>query len=223
MSAFVIPKMESNWRWRLEGEAALGTQVRIVRAPVWPAMLGSLLLGGALLWSGRRSRWSGQGRLVLGVAALTASAAVAGVWAWSGWKGVFADLDPARVTATGGMLIVSTNRDIFGGLDDIPFTWTSSTVSLGTSATWELWYWRFGATKIVPLWPAALLLCGTGVALARSGLRARRLTTGACTGCGYDLRGLGKGTVCPECGAGKGGGEPRMNADKHESEEGKAW
>ena len=51
------------------------------------------------------------------------------------------------------------------------------------------------------IWPFALVSLLGGGWLVWSGRRARRRAmTGVCLKCGYDLRGLGAGAPCPECG-----------------------
>lgn len=60
----------------------------------------------------------------------------------------------------------------------------------------------FGSTFVratVPLWMIALGAVGGGIACVRW---PRRVGVGRCGACGYDLRGLVKGTLCPECGKG---------------------
>jgi predicted RNA-binding Zn-ribbon protein involved in translation (DUF1610 family) len=60
---------------------------------------------------------------------------------------------------------------------------------------WALWFF-------VPLWvPAAATLLATAAAWRLDALARRRAKAGHCPKCGYDLRGLREGAVCPECGA----------------------
>jgi hypothetical protein len=70
---------------------------------------------------------------------------------------------------------------------------------------------RFRLWRPIPLgllldslfWGAPLVAL---VGAARLWTQVRRRRRGACTACGYDLRGLADGALCPECGAaGKGG------------------
>ena len=60
--------------------------------------------------------------------------------------------------------------------------------------------WRFLANSVVFGGAWWLLLAGVGKAL-----RSRRIRRGECLSCGYDMRGIGKETRCPECGAGREG------------------
>src|SRR6185295_16058524 len=52
-----------------------------------------------------------------------------------------------------------------------------------------------GTYVLVPFWSAALLPVGLFAALW-----LRRVRAGSCAACGYSLKGLGVGPVCPECG-----------------------
>jgi len=66
---------------------------------------------------------------------------------------------------------------------------------------------RFLIWRPIPLGFAAdTLLWSACIAGATSAaqmwIKARRRRRAACPACGYDLRGLTAGTVCPECGAG---------------------
>jgi hypothetical protein len=65
----------------------------------------------------------------------------------------------------------------------------------------RFWVWRPIARGLLLdslFWAAALLV---PVGTARSLIKLRRRRRGACTACGYDLRGLADGALCPECGA----------------------
>ncbi len=53
----------------------------------------------------------------------------------------------------------------------------------------------------VPLWPMPATCAGLAW---YAGKRIRRLRQGACTKCGYDMRGLAAGACCPECGGQRG-------------------
>ncbi len=62
----------------------------------------------------------------------------------------------------------------------------------------DLSWWWFGT----PLWlPTASLLLATAAAWRLDAIARRRARAGCCAKCGYDLRGLRDGVVCPECGA----------------------
>lgn len=86
-----------------------------------------------------------------------------------------------------------------------PDFWRESSVQLDTSwlREWPDWV----ILPIAPVWPGFAANTAVYGALAwfpwfvcvkaRRVLRKRR---GLCAGCGYDLRGLGDGAVCPECG-----------------------
>ncbi|MBY0309513.1 MAG: hypothetical protein K2Q09_12290 [Phycisphaerales bacterium] len=57
----------------------------------------------------------------------------------------------------------------------------------------------------LPLWTVPLVTIPTGIALMVSGSRPLHwLRQGRCARCGYDLKGGGAATICPECG-GAGG------------------
>jgi hypothetical protein len=69
------------------------------------------------------------------------------------------------------------------------------------------WGWSVG----VPLWvPTVPLLLATGAAWRLDALARRRARAGCCAKCGYDLRGLRDGAVCPECG---GPAPPRVSGE----------
>jgi hypothetical protein len=69
-----------------------------------------------------------------------------------------------------------------------------------------LWYHQGGVAgkgwAWVPLWmPAAPVLAWSGGLWWRDVLARRRRPVGLCERCGYDRKGIGEGSVCPECGA----------------------
>lgn len=99
--------------------------------------------------------------------------------------------------------------------------WEFRTTLYNVQPVYRWWGWAWfrsvqakgsNTFAAVPLWviAAAAGLCG-GL-LVHSGTRVRRRGRGnRCAGCGYDLAGLERGGVCPECGKGEpseaGGGK----------------
>ncbi len=58
--------------------------------------------------------------------------------------------------------------------------------------------WQIGKLLAVPLWiPLVCVLVPRVVSRAK---RSRRIGAGICSACGYDLKGLGGSSNCPECG-----------------------
>jgi hypothetical protein len=57
---------QRSWEHWTSDEARLPSRVVVVRFPVWPAMLGLLLLGSALVWTAAQ-RGPGERRVALGV------------------------------------------------------------------------------------------------------------------------------------------------------------
>ncbi len=73
----------------------------------------------------------------------------------------------------------------------------------GTFRWWFFWLDEKAITeRSVPLWlPLVVVLAPTAAAWRRDVIALRRWRVGRCPKCGYDLRGLGPGSVvCPECG-----------------------
>ncbi|MFT3686853.1 MAG: hypothetical protein QM783_18355 [Phycisphaerales bacterium] len=77
--------------------------------------------------------------------------------------------------------------------------WSPSCASVGVPLR-ILWG---GLAADVLVWSAAWVVVLWVVALVRS---ARRRGLGLCAGCGYDLKGVSAGAVCPECGTARVGG-----------------
>lgn len=76
-------------------------------------------------------------------------------------------------------------------------------VSVSTAGSYSVLLWPASATPIggsavsIPLWMAIVpLVIPAGVRFIRRAL----MPAGRCRCCGYDLRGLGPGSPCPECG-----------------------
>jgi hypothetical protein len=152
--------------------------------------------------AGDIARWS----FTLLAGAIAASW-IASAWMYAAWRGQGTDsiafvlkgraefyIAPAH--ATPGPTLGPPHAGLSAGRADRLWMWDQS------------WQWlprfrmgNFGMHAVVPLWapflgftmPAGLLW------RARAG-RARS----DCRGCGYDLRGLAEGAVCPECGKGRG-------------------
>jgi hypothetical protein len=77
---------------------------------------------------------------------------------------------------------------------------TSRMRPYGSGWHWDMWRWSRGQGVVgAPIWLFAVALSAGGVLMVVNGRRARRAPS-ACVACGYDLRGLGPGAVCPECG-----------------------
>jgi hypothetical protein len=70
-------------------------------------------------------------------------------------------------------------------------------------AWWFVWQNLPGWAWVwVPLWvPTVPPLIATGAAWRLDAVARRRARAGCCAKCGYDLRGLREGAVCPECGS----------------------
>ena len=69
---------------------------------------------------------------------------------------------------------------------------------------WQVWSWNDWMLN-VPLWvPLGASVVGSAVLFftTRKGRKP-----GVCGKCGYDLKGLGEGARCPECGEGKKNGK----------------
>ena len=122
-----------------------------------------------------------------------------GVVQWSFQRGAIDEYFPG-----GGWAIGSPPRE--GAWE-----WTWGTLTT-VQPSWRAWGWewmlvnqksgwhRFAAA---PIWFPGAAAGACGGLLVWWGRRARGVA-GACAKCGYDLKGLGAGAVCPECGKGDG-------------------
>lgn len=184
------------WEYWASDAARLPSRVVVVRFPVWPLMVGSLVIGGALAWSARppSRRGPGQRRMVIGAVTAAAGVWLGAMWVVSGWGSRSLDFAPLNLTAIDGLALVYVPDDA---------AWFKvSTMMQGrrSGPRWQVWEWsRSSGVATAPLWPFAGALMGAGWLLASSGWRARR-GPGSCRQCGYDLRGTAAGAVCPECG-----------------------
>ena len=89
-------------------------------------------------------------------------------------------------------------------------SWQFRKWAFNVQAEYRWWGWRWfrsvqaqgsNTFSAVPLWAIAAAAGLCGGLLVHSGTRVRRRGRGnRCAGCGYDLAGLERGGVCPECG-----------------------
>ena len=150
----------------------------------------------------RWGKWAGLA-LVVGIVAVD----VASAW-WCGyiywwkepWEGTLPNIDLALgggLLKLGGSHPWQAGRLVWGCTPVDEFGWTFYSSSAPTSSgDWD-WYLR------IPLWaPVLLAAMPTAWLWWRDRPSRRRRLAGVCLKCGYDLRGLGAGGLCPECGVG---------------------
>ena len=195
------------WCWLSPDPIEFPVAVHVVRFPVWPLMLASLVLGGWMVWSVRERR-AGQRQVLAGGVIAAAGAVVLGLWVWAGWGYARLNFAPVWVRAHHGVANVNAPRKpewVGNSLYLVRAAHRSS--NFGTTGQWAMWYWEGaiesgGLWLTVPLWvPAAALLTG-GAMLGITGGRVARDKSERCA-CGYSLAGLEGGAVCPECGKGE--------------------
>jgi hypothetical protein len=157
----------------------------------------------------------GWALVVVGVALAAAS-----VWSRGRWATVGAEGHGClwSVTLSGGLVqgslqrgaltIIHGNGDWETGREPAKGAWRWRTSVTAVSPEWHGWGWVWALalheegwqrTAAAPVWVFAAGALGSGAGLVWWGRRARGVP-GRCAECGYDLRGLGSGAVCPECG-----------------------
>lgn len=167
---------------------------------------------------------TGRKRLACGAGLVVAGAGLAAASAWS--RGRYTTVGAEghgyvwSVSLTSGLVQWSLQSGAidtyhFGGGWEIGTppsegAWVWRTSSTAVQPMWSAWGWgwtlvnqrngwhRFAATPVLPFAIASLAV---GSLLVRSGVSARRrVQSGLCLKCGYDLRGLKRRAPCPECG-----------------------
>lgn len=137
---------------------------------------------------------------------IVAGVALAIVWGVSGWFDVYRMWNVPGGAWLAGMRYGGIEVNFYGhGLKEgflferragvFRNAWFRYATMKNTLGTTERWMYA-------PLWPVALGSIAGGVGLLRWGLYAELRRRGRCAFCGYDLRGLGEGARCPECGEG---------------------
>lgn len=139
-------------------------------------------------------------RNVVKWSALVACLVLSVAWTISGWWGI------TRIDKRGDLWVLRAGK-IFISHRSTATPRAKATVMTRRAphAAWEWyadWYSEKGSWMlVVPLWPVfTLIVVPTAMVFRRDISAARRSRATRCRRCGYDLRGLGLGAVCPECG-----------------------
>ena len=137
-----------------------------------------------------RKRWAARGMWILALAVSLAE--IASLRWYVEWSN-----RPHEVWLTSGALVVEERaawsglvlRDWMVGRHPwvLPTAWYRRTPLAGIGGT---------TATVIPLWPGVV-----GLGLCAWALRAKGRREGCCAQCGYELKGLGVGAVCPECGS----------------------
>ncbi len=157
------------------------------------------------------------------VAALLVAAWIGSAWryvVWTSTTGDWVSVDAGRLVV--GQFGPGSNPAKFrilraGSTPGFtrPPGWHSGETLTSFSSNWWFSGTKLGSFRVraAPLWvlvaPTVVL---TGAAWRRDAIARRRAMAGCCAECGYDLRGLREGAVCPECGTGPArGGSERLH------------
>jgi hypothetical protein len=127
------------------------------------------------------------------------------VWIASRWYAVAITTPGGHdVGVGGGVFSYCVSEDLRG------VGWQTRTFTL-SSSMWCWWFdagsfgWRVGRWWSVPLWMPLVAMSALTLWLWRRDARhARRVLTGRCEHCRYDLAGLNADAPCPECGRSRG-------------------
>lgn len=158
----------------------------------WSLLLVCVVLAAATLWSrGRDVSLKGEGRGSVAILSLTSGELQASLE-----RGRIDNYSPGGGWAVG--------KEPYDG----PWRWGFTRMDVVPESRWWSWRWstvlhRDGSVRFAagPVWPGAVLAGVCGLWLLWPMVRAwRRRSGGRCAACGYDLRGLGAGAKCPECG-----------------------
>jgi hypothetical protein len=154
---------------------------------------------------GRRRRLAGWG--LMGCAVLLAT-----VWVFSAVVPWSVRIGACEVRVQCGLLVVRRNDGLVAAnyasvalvRASIAQHQVKRELDWMRSSSVEMWWWRWRTGPAwhvgAPIWAMAVAVGAVGMGMIRWGWDQRR--KGVCAACGYDLRGLGMGAVCPECGMG---------------------
>lgn len=136
------------------------------------------------------------------VAASVVGSVATGIgWEWSRTRTTAGSVSGVAVARGGVHWHDASAVPTLGG---IPIVGNFFTIRVESPGWWFRWSTQPKSKEVVvPLWALGVFAGGVMVFAWR---RATRVEKGHCARCGYDLKGLAAGAVCPECGAAQGGG-----------------